>query len=203
MECNGAINHFKVVGIWGANPVTSHYEGVYMHAIADLVNESGLSIDDIRLILMDVRSDWESCETVTAAERELILNASRAKLIGESSITPVDPGRMPIQDQQKIVQSASQVLGTRLVLALAEEIAILDAIEEAKNRVIIANHQNRQRELTQALGSSWRDRKVQHLDTLRSLVNHLNPKVEVEPDNIDAIAEIAKIHQEMGKLLSN
>jgi len=173
-----------------------------MNSISNICNETGLSTDDIRLILMDIREDWATCLEITDAERELILDSSRAKLNGDSTITPVDPNQLPIETQQKLVQSAAQVLNTRLMLAIAEEIQIFDAIDQVKNQVILANHQNRQKELAQAISVDWRDSKEQYLDTLRSLSNHLISPIEVEQDTVDAHGEIAKIRQEMGKLLT-
>ena len=172
-----------------------------MHLVSDVCIESGLDNEDLRLILSDTRLDWADCEKISDAERELILNSSRAKLTGTTDITPVNPNEMPVETQQKIVQSASQVLNARLVLAIAEEIQIFDAIDQVKNQIIINNRENRKRELAQALGNDWRNAKSEYLDSLRSLSNHVIPQIEIEPDSIDAKAEIAKIHQEMGKQL--
>ena len=137
-----------------------------MHLVSDICVETGMNDEDLRLILSDVRLDWATCLEITDAERELILRASRAKLTGDSSITPINPMEMPVETQQKLVHSASQVLNTRLMLAIAEEITLLDAIDQAKNQVIINNRENRKRELTQALGSDWSHAKQQYLDSL-------------------------------------
>lgn len=169
------------------------------YPINDVIRESGLSIDDIRLILMENRPDWEICTEITAAERDIILGASKAKLTGATTITPVNPSEMSLNDQQKMIETASQVLNTKLMLALAEEIAILDAVEVAKNQIILSNRQARQLELAQVINQDWKEAKTKLLDGLKSLSDYVLPQVEVEDSGVNAFDEITRIQAELGK----
>jgi len=91
-----------------------------MHLVSDVCKEANLSNEDLRLILSDSRLDWADCSEITDAERSLILRSKSAALNGSTDITPVDPNAMPVEVQQKLVQTAGQVLNKSLVLALAE-----------------------------------------------------------------------------------
>ncbi|MDF5715041.1 MAG: hypothetical protein PUP93_14450 [Rhizonema sp. NSF051] len=125
-----------------------------MHLIADICKETGLTLDDVQCLLMDVRADWATTETVTDSEYSLIqqsVQTVNSALPEGSAIAPVDPEQMALPLQQKLVQNASQILGFPLAIAVMQEIEMVDALTSAKNRAILAITEEKRRQLNNAL----------------------------------------------------
>ena len=110
-----------------------------MYSISDLSTETRLSVEEIRMILMDVRQDWETCTTVTAAEYDLIKQSAQAALpeSQNTAITPVNPETMPLEQQEKLVNNAGQVLGFPLAIAVMQEIRMVEALQTTKNLALL------------------------------------------------------------------
>jgi len=123
-----------------------------MYFINEVSNELNLSIDEIRMILMDVRPDWESCTSINDAEYALIKQSAQATLpSGNTAITPVSPDQMPLDQQEKLVNNASQVLGFPLAIAVLQEIRLVEALQTAKNHAVLSVIRAKREELNQEL----------------------------------------------------
>ena len=127
--------------------------------ISAVAAEIKLSIDEIRMILMDVRPDWENCEMVTPSEYALIKQSAQAALSeGTRAITPVNPDEMPLEQQERLVNNASQVLDFPLAIAILHEIKMVEALTTAKNHAVLSVVRAKREELNQELD------KIAHAD---------------------------------------
>ncbi|MDF5726624.1 MAG: hypothetical protein PUP92_00955 [Rhizonema sp. PD38] len=125
-----------------------------MHSITDVCNEAGLSLDDIRCLLMDVRADWATTETVSDSEHSLILQSVQninAALPEGRQIVPAPLEQMPLDQQQRLVDNASQVFGFPLAIAALQEIKMVEALQIAKNQAIQGIVEQKRTELNQYL----------------------------------------------------
>ncbi len=123
-----------------------------MYSINDVASELSLSIDEIRMILMDVRPDWESCTFINDAEYALIKQSAQAALpSGNTAITPVSPDQMPLDQQEQLINNASQVLGFPLAIAVMQEIRMVEALQTAKNHAVLSVIRAKREELNQEL----------------------------------------------------
>ncbi|MEM7578289.1 MAG: hypothetical protein AAF316_00295 [Cyanobacteria bacterium P01_A01_bin.80] len=138
-------------------------------SIIKLTAQTGLNEDEIRMILMEVREDWETTETVTQSEADLIIQSTKAALPGsdDTGITPVN--NLPVQQQQAIVNAASQVLGEDLILALDEKVQIFDAAERLTNEIILNNIEHNRRTLTNTIKQDNQQLRVSILNGLQQL----------------------------------
>ena len=125
-----------------------------MYSINDASESTGLKVDEIRLILADVRGDWDTCKEITEAEFALIqqsVQTVNAALPSGREIVPVPVEQMPLQQQQQLVDNASQVLGFPLALAAIQEIKMVEALQAAKNQAILGIMEQKRSELNQFL----------------------------------------------------
>lgn len=125
-----------------------------MHSINDVCNGTGLTLDDIRCLLMDVRADWATTETVSDSEYSLILQSVQninAALPEGRQIVPVPLEQMSLDQQQRLVDNASQILGFPLALAAIQEIKMVEALQSAKNQAILGIVEQKRSELNQFL----------------------------------------------------
>ncbi|MDF5721525.1 MAG: hypothetical protein PUP91_13800 [Rhizonema sp. PD37] len=125
-----------------------------MFLIDHVCLKTGLNTDEVRMILADVRDDWDSCKEISDSEYSLIeqsvQNINTALPEGRA-ITPVNPEEMALPLQQKLVENASEVLGFPLALQIHQEIQMIDALTTAKNRAILGIVESKRLELNNAL----------------------------------------------------
>lgn len=125
-----------------------------MHSLSDICKETGLALDDVRLILADVRQDWATTESVTEPEYQLIKESVRtvnSALPEGSAIAPAPVEEMPIAMQEQLINNASQVLNFPLALQIHQEIKMVEALQIAKNQVILGIVEQKRLELDNAL----------------------------------------------------
>lgn len=168
-----------------------------MYDINAVAQEFNLSVDDIRTMLMDVRDDWDSTQTLTASEYELIKRSVNAPQLPQgNAITPVPD--MEISQQQQLVQNASQVLGQQLLLSIQERVEIASILNDLTNQVILSNHNASIRDLASKLAQSDESVKGEYLQaiaTLQSLVKASEPI----PQRFDALSQAKAVAADMGK----
>jgi tetrahydromethanopterin S-methyltransferase subunit H len=149
-----------------------------MQLLSNICDETGLNIEDARLILIDVRPDWESTVEVSNSEAELIRQSARAALpSGNGEIAPVTG--MDIDHQQRLIDNASQVLGSPLVLAAMQEIKMVDALHEVKNTVILNTIDRRQAELEIAIKERSGVRQQAYMTAIQDLADRLEKPISV------------------------
>jgi hypothetical protein len=145
-----------------------------MQSLTHICNETGLNIDDARLILINVREDWATAERVTDGEAELIRQSSRAALPGgNGQITPV--AGMSIDQQKELINNASQVLGFPLVLAAMQEIKAIDTLEQVKNAIALNTIDRRQAELDAAIKQRSEARQQAYVTAITDLATNAKP----------------------------
>lgn len=126
-----------------------------MISIDDVCVSTGLNLDEVRMILSDTRGDWDTCKEISKSEFNLIqqsvqtVNAALPE--GGSAITPVNPEEMSLPLQQKLVDNASQILEFPLAMQISQEIQMVQVLQDAKNKVILAITEQKRQELNNAL----------------------------------------------------
>ena len=159
-----------------------------MQSLTHICNQTGLNIDDARLILINVREDWSSAEQITDGEADLIRQSVRAALPeSNGSITPV--ADMSIDQQERLIDNASQVLGFPLVLAAMQEIKAIDTLHQVKNAIALNTIDRRQAELDAAIKQRSEARQQAYVTAITDLANQMQKPVEVVAEmksNIDA-----------------
>ena len=178
------------------------------YSIDELAVNYGISPDDIRMLFADVRGDWDTFKELNQAEYELVeksLNAANQLALApgnneeNTEITPSDTTQITLENQEKVVLAASQILGQKLTLAVEREIALSDALNSIKNQVIVSNTINSQRQLAQELEEIRRATEGNYLSVITSLSQRLAPEIEVDTASDDPLAEVAKIQASVGK----
>ena len=143
-----------------------------MRSITDVCSVTGLSLDDVRCLLMDVRADWATTETVSDSEYSLILQSVQninAALPEGRQIVPVPLEQMPLDQQQRLVDNASQVLGFPLALAAVQELKMVEALLAAKNQAILGIVEQKRLELNQVLHLQSQADQVAFINALHSI----------------------------------
>ncbi|MGI2909674.1 hypothetical protein [Tolypothrix sp. VBCCA 56010] len=149
-----------------------------MQLLTHICNETGLTLDDARLILINVREDWSSTQTITDSEADLIRQSARATLPeSNGNITPV--AGMSIDQQEQLIDNASQVLGLPLVLAAMQEIKAVDTLEQVKNAIILNSIDRRQGELDAAIKGRSQSRQQAYLTAIEDLASQMQKPVSV------------------------
>jgi hypothetical protein len=172
-----------------------------MRSIIDVCNEIGLSIEDARLILIDVRPDWESTDTITDAEYALIKQSVTASLPeGSADITPVSPDQMSLQQQQQLVDNASQVLGFPLAIATIQELKMVEALQAAKNQAILGIVEQKRFELNQVLHLQSQADQVAFINALYSIAG-VCPKKKVDGTSEAMTNEAAATNLQLAEII--
>lgn len=152
-----------------------------MQSLTHICNETGLNIDDARLILIEVRKDWAIAEQVTDSEADLIRQSVHAALPeSNGSITPV--ADMSIEQQERLIDNASQVLGFPLVLAAMQEIKAIDSLEQVKNAIALNAIDRRQAELDAAIKERSQTRHDAYVSAIQDLANQMQKPILVVED---------------------
>jgi len=149
-----------------------------MQSLTHICNETGLNLDDARLILINVREDWAIAEEVTDSEADLIRQSVRAALPGSNGeITPV--ADMDLTQQEQLINNASQVLNSALVLAVAQEIKAIDTLHQIKNAIALNVIDRRQGELDAAIQQRSESRHKAYVTAITDLANQMQKPVSV------------------------
>ena len=149
-----------------------------MQLLTDICNETGLNLDDARLILINVREDWAIAEEVTDSEADLIRQSVRAALPeSNGEITPV--ADMSIEMQERLIDNASQVLNSPLVLAAMQEIKAIDTLAQVKNAIAINIIDRRQAELDAAIKERSEARQQAYVTAITDLASQMQKPVSV------------------------
>lgn len=157
-----------------------------MQLLIDICNQTGLTVDDVRLILADIRPDWAIAEQVTDSEAELIKQSAYAALPESSGeITPV--ADMDITQQEQLISNASQVLNFPLVLAAMQEIKAIDTLHSIKNAIALNTIDRRQAELDAAIRDRSRIRQQAYVTAITDLANQMQKPVDVAQEMVDDI----------------
>lgn len=154
-----------------------------MVTIVDICSQTNLSSDDVRLILSDIREDWEYTETVTPSEADLIKQSARAALSDSSTeITPV--ADMPLEKQNALINNASQVLGQQLIFGVQQRVEMADAVDKLTNQIILNNRLINQQDLAAQMAMQDESVKAEFMQAINTLQKLVNAPVEA-PNNSD------------------
>jgi len=149
-----------------------------MQSLTDICNETNLTADDVRLILSDLRPDWETTEIITHNEADLIRQSVRAALPeSNGEITPVSD--MDLTQQEQLINNASQVLNSPLVLAVMQEIKAIDTLHQVKNAIALNVIDRRQGELDAAIQQRSESRHKAYVTAITDLANQMQKPVSV------------------------
>ena len=179
-----------------------------MRSITDVCSVTGLSLDDVRCLLMDVRADWATTETISDSEHSLILQSVQninAALPEFQQIVPVPLEQMPLDQQQRLVDNASQILGFPLALAAIQEIKMVEALQAAKNQAILGIMEQKRSELNQFLHLQSQADQTAFITALHSIAG-VCPKKKIDgtSEAMTCVAaatnlQLAEIIELMGK----
>lgn len=157
-----------------------------MQLLSDICEETGLSIDDVHLILSDIRPDWATATKISNAEAQLIKDSVRAALPeGKAEIAQVP--RMSLDKQKQLIENASQVLGLPLVLLAKQEIKMIEALQEVKNTVILNTIDRKQEELNNAIYARQQSNQQAYMTAIRDLADSLEKPVSTVKEMTDDI----------------
>ncbi|GAX46174.1 hypothetical protein NIES4075_71950 [Tolypothrix sp. NIES-4075] len=149
-----------------------------MQLLFEVCREIGIGIDDARMCLMDIRPDWETTDTCSTSEADLIRQSVRAALPeSNGEITPV--ADMDLTQQEQLINNASQVLGFPLVLAAMQEIKAIDALHQVKNAIALNVIDRRQAELDAAIKERSIGRQQAYITAIEDLANQMQKPVSV------------------------
>lgn len=154
--------------------------------LLDICNQTGLNLEDARLMLINVREDWVTTETITNAEADLIRQSARAALPGNNvEITPV--AGMDIASQELLIDNASQILNFPLVLAMSQELKAIDTLAQIKNAIALNIIDRCQVELDEAIKERSKARQAAYLSAIQELADTYKTPVSVEKEMADDI----------------
>jgi len=149
-----------------------------MQLLFEVCQELEIGLDDARMCLMDIRADWETTDTCSTSEADLIRQSVRAALPESSGeITPV--ADMSIDQQERLIDNASQVLGFPLVLAAMQEIKAIDTLHQVKNAIALNTIDRRQAELDAAIRDRSQVRQQAYVTAITDLANQMQKPVSV------------------------
>lgn len=149
-----------------------------MQLLFEVCREIGIGIDDARMCLMDIRPDWETTDTCSTSEADLIRQSVHAALPESSGeITPVPD--MDLTQQEQLINNASQVLNSPLVLAVAQEIKAIDTLHQIKNAIALNVIDRRQGELDAAIQQRSESRSSAYVTAITDLANQMQKPVSV------------------------
>ncbi|MCP6763281.1 MAG: hypothetical protein NHB32_31900 [Fischerella sp. CENA71] len=192
--------------------------------VIDAVAELNTTEQSFRLALADIRpDDFDTCEVVTKLDFEVVAKTLQPKALPaveeqleteerteqgteqteENTNLPAIPEQQQLPTQQPPQQQPNALsLQEMLVKSASEEIQLLDAIQQAKNQVIVNNYLARKSELTEALNQDWQVNKANHLGVLQQFSGMVRPKAEISPDEVNVKDEINTILGELSELTS-
>ena len=150
-----------------------------MISIKTAANQLNITIDEIQMMLMDVRTDWADCKEITEAEYQIIERSVKAKSGDNYQIAAVSPNEISLEAQQQLIENVSQVLGFPFVLAVAEEIRALDALHEVKNALALNVISKRRQELDDAIRQDSLNRQQAYAIAIEDLASQMHKPISV------------------------
>ena len=174
-----------------------------MRSITDVCSVTGLSLDDVQCLLMDVRADWATTETVSDSEYSLILQSVQninAALPEERQIVPVPLEQMSLDQQQRLVDNASQVLGFPLALAAIQELKMVEALQAAKNQAILGIVEQKRSELNQFLHLQSQADQAAFITALHSIAG-ICPKKKIDGTSLAMTSEAEKTNLQLAEII--
>lgn len=156
--------------------------------LVDICQEIGINLEDARLMFIDTRPDWSTLEDLSEAEAELIRRSVRSKLASSpEEVQPVNG--LTINQQQQLIDNASQVLGIPLVLAVHQEVRTVEAVQSVKNALILNVVDRKQGELDAAIKQRSDARQQAYIASLQELADTMQQPVEVVTEMTQSIKE--------------
>ena len=170
--------------------------------LVEICQETGIDLEDARLIFIDSRPDWNQMDEVSEAEAELVRRSVKSKLPeSDNKIEPVNG--LTLSEQQQLIDNASQVLGIPLVLAVQQEIRTVEAVEDVKNALILNVLDRKQAELDAVIQQRSNNRQQTYISYLQQMADALQQSTDVATEmtqNIERENEqIAAILKHVGK----
>ena len=157
-----------------------------MQLLFEVCREIGIGIDDARMCLMDIRPDWETTDTCSTAEADLIRQSVRAAL-PESSGEIIPVADMDLTQQEQLISNASQVLNFPLVLAAMQEIKAIDTLHQVKNVIALNTIDRRQAELDVAIRERSQVRQQAYIVAIEDLASQMQKPMDVAQEMVDDI----------------
>ncbi|GEM_PF-5967129 len=170
--------------------------------ISEATTKLNMTEDDLRMSLMGVRDDWDSCQEISDSEYQLI-----SQSVGATALPPSDESTdsteiqpvadMPIEKQQTLIDNVSQILGYQMVLSVQRRIEMVDAIDKLTNQVILNNRETNQKQLAALIAQQDDATKAELLQAINTLQGLVNTPVEIPQqsnmsDFHNAIANVQK-----------
>mgnify|MGYP001791484794 CR=1 FL=1 len=151
--------------------------------ITEATTKLNMTEDDLRMSLMGVRDDWDSCQEINDSEYQLI-----SQSVGATALPPSDESTdsaeiqpvadMPIEKQQTLIDNVSQILGQELILSVQERIQIASAVDEITNQVILTNRETSIRNLGQEIAAQDEQIKAEYAQVIVTLQGLIKPTPE-------------------------
>ena len=174
--------------------------------ISEAVKSLNLTEDDVRMTLVGVRDDWDSCQEISEEEFQLISQSVVASALPPTTDentaptnTEIQPvADMPIEKQKTLLDNASQILGHQLVLSVQRRIEMVDAIDKLTNQVILNNRETNQQQLAAQIAQQDDATKSELMQAISTLQGLINTSVEVpKVDDSDFQNSIASVQKKL------
>ena len=174
--------------------------------ISEAVKSLNLTEDDVRMTLVGVRDDWDSCQEISEEEFQLISQSVVASALPPTTDentaptnTEIQPvADMPIEKQKTLLDNASQILGHQLVLSVQRRIEMVDAIDKLTNQVILNNRETNHQQLAAQIAQQDDATKSELMQAISTLQGLINTSVEVpKVDDSDFQNSIASVQKKL------
>lgn len=151
--------------------------------ITEATTKLNMTEDDLRMSLMGVRDDWDSCQEINDSEYQLISQSVGATALPPSNestdSTEIQPvADMPIEKQQTLIDNVSQVLGQELILVAQKRVEASAVVDEIANQTILANREKSCRQLLNQLNAQNEQFEAGLLEALEGLQGMIKPTPE-------------------------
>jgi predicted component of viral defense system (DUF524 family) len=170
-----------------------------MRNIKVAANELGLTVDNIRLILSETNKNWDSIKELTDAEFEIIQKLVSAKQLGSGSIEHI--ANMPLEVQQTITITASDVLEHQLKLSIVETLQYHEALAEVENQAILHIRNQKKKELALHFQQEHKANRESLRGMLQEVSSLLSDDIKLGDDGVSAEDELAVFMQGFKKKL--
>jgi len=170
-----------------------------MKNIKTFSKEIGLAVDEIRMIISETNPKWDSIKELTDAECELITRTVNAKRLGSSDIEHVVD--MPIETQNLLVQTASEVLEYQLKLSIVEKLQYHEVLAEVENQAILHIRNQKKKELAQHFQQEHRNERETLRGILEEVSGLLGDDIKLPADQESAQDELANFMKGFSKKL--
>lgn len=164
--------------------------------LTEVAEQAGVDIDDVRLILMDEHPEYETMTEINEVEAEAVIEAAKAASKGQE-VLMLTQAKTPEERevQSAIVQSASDVYGTNLQIAMETELLTIADQFELRNAVAATIKERADYELAQQMQQGINRTQQRHIKAMDAIAAQARTS---DPDAV--LVDKGELASQLGKL---